>query len=360
MLSEIPSHWFEAHANFSRQAAIFLWHGLASSTRKSYSTGQRSFIDFARLHPGLLDEPGKFLPATPRVIVEWVASLGARALQPKTIKSYLSAVRSLHVDEGLPFDACESETVRRVIRGIKRFYGEKVRNPKLPITLGILQQLAAVSGDCSIRNNAVFDAAMKLAWAGFLRCGEFTLGTGEKFNPAVHLTRGCITFEPSLDNPTHVRFDLPASKTDPFRKGVSILIAKAPPGSTTCAVSALQKLFQLFPESPNAPLFDNEGGSALTRSSFISTLKSRLATIGLDPSLYSGHSFRHGAASAAAAVGYADHEIQLLGRWRSDAYKLYIDVPKDRILGLSARLHLAALSADPFEPPALPFTPALA
>ena len=231
--------------------------------------------------------------------------------------------------------------------------------PSFP-SLRILQQLAAVSGDCSIRNNAIFDATMKVAWAGFLCCGEFTLGTGEKFNPAIHLMQGCITFEPSLDNPTHAHFNLPASKTDPFQKGVSILIAKAPPGSTTCAVSALQKLFQLFPESPNAPLFDNEEGSALTRSSFISTLKSHLAIIGLDPSLYSGHSFHHGAASAAAAVGYADHEIQLLGRWRSDAYKLYIDVPKDRILGLSACLHSAILSAEPFEPLALPFTPALA
>ena len=85
-----------------------------------------------------------------------------------------------------------------------------------------------------------------------------------------------------------------------------------------------------------------------------------MAIIGLDPSLYSGHSFRRGAASATAAVGCADHEIQLLGRWHSDAYKLYIDVPKDRVLGLSARLHLAVLSAEPFEPLALPFIPVLA
>ena len=168
------------------------------------------------------------------------------------------------------------------------------------------------------------------------------------------------TFEPSLNNPTHVCLDLPASKTDPFRKGVSILIAKAPPGSATCAVSALRRLFQLFPESPNTPPFNNKDGSALTQSSFISTLKSRLAIIGLDQSLYSGHSFHCGAASAAAAVGYADHEIQLLGCWRSDTYKLYIDVPKDRVLGLSACLHIAILSAEPFEPLALPFTPALA
>ena len=54
-----------------------------------------------------------------------------------------------------------------------------------------------------------------------------------------------------------------------------------------------------------------------------------------------------GAASAAAAVVYADHEIELWGRWRSNLYKLYIDVPRDRMLGLSARLHVAALHAQP-------------
>ena len=43
----------------------------------------------------------------------------------------------------------------------------------------------------------------------------------------------------------------------------------------------------------------------------------------MDPLLYSGHSFQRGAASAAAAaVGYTEHEMQLFGRWRSDAYKL--------------------------------------
>ncbi|KAI0077821.1 hypothetical protein K474DRAFT_1707003 [Panus rudis PR-1116 ss-1] len=46
---------------------------------------------------------------------------------------------------------------------------------------------------------------------------------------------------------------------------------------------------------------------------------------------------------------YSDYEIQQLGRWRSDAYKLYIDVPKDRILHLSTRLHWADPQAQDFE-----------
>jgi hypothetical protein len=283
-----------------------------------------------------------------------VCSLGDRGLQPKTIKGYLATVRSLHIDEGLPFTACESESVRRVIRGIKRFHGERERNPKQPITLPILQQLTSIAGDLSITFNASFDTATKLAWASFLCCSEFTLSRGEKFNAASNLTRGCVTFVPSIEDPTYVRLNLPASKTDPFRKGVSVLIARAPVGSTTCAVSALQHLFIIVPKPLDAPLFSDIDDSPLTRTTFVSTLKQCLTSLGIDTSQFAGHSFRRGAASAAAAVGYADHEIQLLGRWRSDAYKLYIDVPSECILGLSACHHLAAPHAQLFVPPALP------
>jgi hypothetical protein len=342
----------------SHRAAFYLWHGLASSTCKTYSTGQKSFINFVHLHPGLVDEPGRYLPASDRSIVEWVCSLGDRGLQPKTIKAYLSAVCSLHVNEGLPFTSCESETVWQVICGIKRFHGEHECNPKQPITLTILQQLTSIAGDLSTKFNASFDAAIKLAWAGFLHCSEFTLNRGKKFSAASNLTRGCVTFVPSIENPTHVRLDLPASKTDPFRKGVSVLIAKASAGSTTCAVSALQHLFAINPQPLNAPLFSDADSSPLSRTIFISTLKQCLASLSINVSNFLGHSFRRGAASAAAAVGYADHEIQLLGCWCSDTFKLYIDVSHDHILGLSACLHLAVPNAQPFIPLALPFAPA--
>ena len=71
---EIPPHWYEVHSNMSPLAAFYLWHGLASSTCKTYSTGQKSYLDFVLLEPGLLDQPGRFLPATDRSIIEWVLS----------------------------------------------------------------------------------------------------------------------------------------------------------------------------------------------------------------------------------------------------------------------------------------------
>lgn len=307
------------------------------------------------LNPQVLTTPGVYLPASLESIAEWITHLADRGLKPNTIKSYLASVRSLHTDAGLPTDSTVSPTIQRIFRGIKRIVGES-RKPKLPITLSILQQLAAVSGLQSDIENATFDAAMKLAWSGFLRCGEFTVANGTKFNPLIHLSRSSVQFIPSIENPTHIRLSLPASKTDPFRCGVTILIARAPANSTTCPVEALRRVWLMRPDAgPQEPLFTDATGAALSRASFIKVLKQRIAAIGLDESLYSGHSFRRGAATSAASVGYTDYEIQLLGRWRSDAYKLYIDVPPDRTLQLSSRLHVALAPLPAPNPLALPW-----
>ena len=45
---------------------------------------------------------------------------------------------------------------------------------------------------------------------------------------------------------------------------------------------------------------------------------------GLDTSRYKGYSFRIGAASHAADKGFSDAQFRTLGRWKSDAFHLYI------------------------------------
>ena len=53
---------------------------------------------------------------------------------------------------------------------------------------------------------------------------------------------------------------------------------------------------------------------------------------------YSGHSFRIGAATTAAAVGVEDSMIKTLGRWKSAAYLAYVRIPWKRLAAVSARL----------------------
>lgn len=45
------------------------------------------------------------------------------------------------------------------------------------------------------------------------------------------------------------------------------------------------------------------------------------------PKDYKGHRFRIGAATSAASMGISEQHIQVMGRWRSDAFKKYIRFP---------------------------------
>lgn len=283
--------------------------------------------------------------------MEWVSSLGGQ-VQPKTIKAYLSHVRSLHIDNDLPFAPTEAPIVQRLIRGIKRYHGEKDCKPKLPITLPILLIILHQIADAHTLDHRMLTAACCLAFAAFLRCGEFTVGNADKWNPAVNLSRSAIIFLPNFDNVTHLQLTLPASKTDPFRKGVTVLVAAAP-NRTSCPVTAIKSMFVAHPAPPDAPLFLSHTGKPLTRTLLIESLRTALRAGGFEERLYAGQSFRRGGASSAGAAGFSDYEIQLLGRWRSDAYKLYIDVPTPRILQMSSLLHWVQPSTTAFVPPAL-------
>ncbi len=54
-------------------------------TRKTYSAGQKSYLDFIRLHPHLQQQRGSLLPASQTAVMECVGDLGRRGLQPRTI-----------------------------------------------------------------------------------------------------------------------------------------------------------------------------------------------------------------------------------------------------------------------------------
>ncbi|KAM5537893.1 hypothetical protein V8D89_008369 [Ganoderma adspersum] len=333
-----PPRWIQAYSQFSRSVATYLWHGPASDSWTANRVGLESFIDFVWLHPAYRNEENSVLPATERAIMEWIASLGARNVRTKTLKYYLNDIRAFHVDAGYPTTVCESPVVQRLIRGIKRVHEERLGNPKLPITIDVLRQLcAAVSSDRL--QDVVFKAAFTVAFAAFLRLSEFTVPVNAPFDPSTHLSRGCVEFLPNASSPTHVALSLPASKADPFRKRATILVAAAP-DAVTCPVAALKTLFERDPRPPSAPLFsDCAPGQLLTREFFTLFCYINLSFRGVDITGHSGISFRRGAALAAGAVGYSENEIRLLGRWRSDADKLYREVAQDRILHLSARLH---------------------
>ena len=72
---------------------------------------------------------------------------------------------------------------------------------------------------------------------GFLHCSEFTLLSTKAYDPDVHLSYSDIAVD-STSNPSMMQVHIKASKTDPFRKGVHLYLAKTE--NKLCPVSGIR------------------------------------------------------------------------------------------------------------------------
>ena len=183
-------------------------------------------------------------------------------------------------------------------------------------------------------------AAMLMAFHGFMRISEYTSSHARSYNPSTTLCWDDITIMPNT-----VKVRIKASKTDPFRTGVDIMLYRN--HSPLCPVQALIHYSHHHP-FPHGPLFTWKNGSCLTRSSFSRTLQKIKPP---DIANMSTHSFRIGAATTAAAAGFPRWLIQALGRWSSDCYREYIRIPPTTLKNVSHSLAmLTHTPTTPFDP----------
>ena len=247
-------------------------------------------------------------------------------LKPSTIASYLSALRSYHIERRIDTAVFDSPHLLRLVQGARSLFPGR-RRERLPVTRDILSKITPTPASQDDYN---IDAAFKLAFAGFLCMGEFThtrAREGAQSFTTTGLTRSDVTL--SSD---HAIVRPKRSKTDKMHQGVNILVAST--GDSNCPVIALKNFIQADPQPSSAPLFRlDEGG--FSRDALIKVLKSRLQTAGIPSSHYSGHSFRRGAAQHAKDNGLLDEHIQQLGRWSYNTFRLYFKTPQSELYRLN-------------------------
>ena len=307
--------------------------GLAWRTNRTYGSGERRFIRFCLMHR-LVHDSGDILPASEGTLI-YFASYLARSVRHSTIKLYLAAVRNLHISCGHSDPLVGKLLLKKVLRGILRYQGQQ-RILRQPVTPGVLLAIRPfLQAWLGPKDFSMVWAAFTLAFYGFLRCSEFTYPGVHTFRPRFDLSTECVSFHPSLASPQHIIVTLKSSKTDSFRAGQSLLIARA--DTPVCAVAAMQHYFQSTSPCPG-PLFSFQSGRLLTRSAVICLLRDAARHARLPYHSLKGHSFRIGAASTAAAAGLPDWLIKVLGRWSSDCYQLYIRTPQQVLLSAAPRM----------------------
>ena len=246
----------------------------------------------------------------------------------------MSGLRFLQIANGLPYPV-STPLVDMVLRGIRRL-PQATRRLRYPVTPEVMSLLFRTWSQMS--GGADFDAAMLwaaccTAFFGFLRAGEFTCPSLRAFTSTM-LSASDVSVD-SYEQPSVVTVHLRQSKTDPFGTGVYVHLGRT--GQEICPVSALLSYMVRRGQQPG-PLFTFQDGRPLSRQRLINSVNQALSQYGVDTSGITGHSFRIGAATAAARAGLEDSRIQTLGRWRSAAFTRYIRTPVEVMAASSASL----------------------
>jgi hypothetical protein len=300
---------------------------LAPSTRGQYIGAGHIFLMFCMFIEG----DNFTMPVSDAVLclyLQWQSL----TVDPKNLKTKLSAIRYLHERLGYAWvPPSERFMVHRCIMGLKRLCLTPVRR-KLPITPALLMRMRLCPDiDWSTPIMVVVWGAMLIAFFCFLRKDNFTVDKADAFNTRRHLCRGDVVFGRS-----DVTFTFRHSKTNQFHARVHRTKAVQIPGHLLDPIRALVNAFKVCPHAnPAGPAFavpTRDGGMApLTHRLFVDTLRFSLSKIGVDPTMFSGHSFRRGGATFAHRMGVSPLLIKLMGDWSSDAYMSYIDhaTPED-------------------------------
>ena len=246
-----------------------------------------------------------------------------------TIKGYVSAVRDYHIDQ-TGADPTSRQRVRRMLSAARKFCKRQGRvKRKWPLTAAMLRKWKATL-DFSLYEDKVKYAAALTSFFGMLRVSEFA-----KTTPVFRgLCVGNVRFafkdkrlvRAAGPIPDYVTCHLEYSKGDVWRFGHTLKFFRS--GTDLCAVSALWDIMRDDTRPRGEPLFmlptRSGGRKPLTRYYVSKYIKEIAKLSGRAEDLFNTHSARAGGACALWAKKYSSQMIQLLGRWRSDCWKIYV------------------------------------
>ena len=305
---------------------LFSSKGIAASTHKTYGSALCRFANFCSCFS--IMSP---FPVSESVLCYFASYLAHQNLSPQTIKTYLADVCHTQITLGLP-EPKEFAFLPRlhlVQAGIKRVYSQRspqAKRIRLPITPAILKKMhshwSSVTADPDIK---MLWAAAVLCFFGFFRSVELLVPSQKVYNAAEHLSWGDVTVD-SQTSPKMLKVVLKKSKTDQFGAGAQVYVGRT--GCTLCPVAAVLE-YMVARGNEAGPFFRLANGRPLTKPLFTQRVRQALQAVGLPYNNFAGHSFRIGAAKAAAQAGVEDSTIQILGRWSSAAFLTYIRTPRE-------------------------------
>ncbi|XP_071171021.1 uncharacterized protein [Mytilus edulis] len=307
---------FEELANDSRFAKIVSALPSIVEASSSKSTVKKYKFYFGKFRIWCSDCQLEFSPANSTTVCLYIGSLIQQGVGVSVLESNFYSIKWYH-DINFKYNPCSDKLLSNILEGGRRILSKPI-NKKEPITTDILKLIVSRYGSEHDLSNLRVCLLCLLGFSGFLRYSELA-----------KIKRNNIVFYD-----THVEITIDKSKTDIYRRGNTVIIART--GNETCPVKWLKIYLKLAGLESDSDYFifrslsflksqgvyklsKNNTSLSYTRAREI--LLKALEDIGLDKSKFGLHSLRSGGATSAANNGVSDRLLKAHGRWSSDQSK---------------------------------------
>lgn len=244
---------------------------------------------------------------------------GLSAFSVKTLKSHIKRASD---ERRLPWlSASDAFFINDLQRSLEKRHQDPPRR-KLPVTFDVLARIADKADTAALEDLQLLTMAT-LAHDCLLRgCELVNLTVGDVAWMDPHRTTADITIRKSKSN-----------KTGPPEL---LFLQEYEARHQLCAVSYLRRYLDsvasLIGQDPLAlptatPLFPQDWlhpTAALPKRLFVDNFRALLVLAGIPAADYSGHSFRSGGTTDLFYAECRPFTIQRLGRWLSDAWRIYV------------------------------------
>ena len=303
--SRQPTRPVWTRERLERERAIAIGSSIDASSASSYSSALNSYITFCNAHNFPVEPTSDTL--------SFYTVYMSHFIKPKSVDSYLSGI----CNQLEPFfpnvrSIRRHHIVSRTLQGCKKLRGSPTSR-KRPLTRTELAQLQPVYTASPHLDDLLFFAMLLTGFHGLLRLGEMAWPDKKDLQDyrKVVMRSSIQVRESSFE------FFLPGHKGDRFFEGNRVILQATntpdDPLHPFCAYLAARD--RAHPWRPELWLRSN--GSIPTRSWFMRRLHTHFSDVG-------GHSMRAGGATALAEAGIPPDLIQAIGRWSSEAFKIYI------------------------------------
>jgi hypothetical protein len=284
------------------------------------------------------------LPLQEEDILQFIGWLAKdRKVKAGTINSYLAGIRQIHIMKGMEPPVIRTNLVKFLLQGKKNLdniearAGNKIK--RLPMTITVMKLLKEEirRWEVGIEQKLLTWAIATVAFHGAFRIHELLNKQEGEFDPDFALLGKDVRVKTEEAGTRRIEVRLKCPKEN--RSGKEVVVDIFESGGTLCPVKAFTRWQEKRQPEDGLPIFRDERGVPVTGKKMNSWLQTLLKKhVDYDKARFTGHSFRIGLATTLGTLGFSTDDIKEAGRWSSNAYEVYMKLPRKRRLAVAEKI----------------------